>query len=232
MKQTLWLGSLLVVPLAAALLWLGGSDDRSRKVASRSSVVSIDDRALPERLDVAKREARPDLLSRGDVRHAAPQDEMEVESPPEIPEDEMDDESDLIEKDRRIRLPVILAIRGNHTSSEARREAMLDALRNSGPSDEPWTRKSTAVFGDWTGGISSDVGLHADFTNPQCYQAGCEVELSFPDRASYDRAAEKFRSFQEDNATHGGRVQTPPVEGDDGQMRASWIMLRPDRSES
>lgn len=232
MKQTLWLGALLIVPLAAALFWLGGSEDRSRKVASRTSTDSTDDLALPERLNAAKSEALPAPLSKGDGRDAPPQDRVEVDAPPEIPEDEMDDESDFAERDRRIRFPVILAIRGNHPTSEARREAMLDALRQSGVSDEIWTRQSTAVFDEWTRELSTEIGHQMNRASAQCYQAGCEVELSFPDRASYERAADEFRSLQEDNATHGGRVQTPAVESDNGQIRASWIMLRPDSSES
>ena len=232
MKQTVWLGSLLIVPLGAALIWLGSSDERSGKARSRPSAESIDERAFPEHQALAKSETPSVPLMRDNVRDTPRQDVAEVETPPEVPEDEMDDENDPVERARRIRLPVILAIRGNHSTPEARREAMLEALRDSGPSDEAWTRQSTAVFGDWTGGISSDVGLSADFTNAQCYQAGCEVELSFPDRASYERASKEFRSLRESGSTHGGRVQTPPIEGDDGQMRASWIMLRPDSSES
>lgn len=232
MKQTVWLGSLLVVPLAASLLWLGSSDERPRKTESRPSVDSTDEQVFPERQELTKSEAPSAPRLGGDVGDEPRHDVVQVATPPEIPNDETDEESDPVERARRIRLPVILAIRGNHPTPEARREAMLKALRNSGPSDEAWTMQSTAVFDDWTGGISGDVGLRPDFTSAQCYQAGCEVELSFPDRASYEQASKEFRSLREAGTTHGGRVQTPAYEDDNGQIRASWIMLRPDASRS
>jgi rhodanese-related sulfurtransferase len=231
MKQTVWLGLLLVVPLAAALLWAGSSDDRSRRVTVSTNVDSIDDQALSERQDLAKREAPPAPHVR-DVRDTPRQDVAHIDMLPEIPQDEMGEENDPVEKNRRIRLPVILAIRSSHPTPEARREAMLEALRNSGPSDEAWTKQSSSVFDEWAGGIFPDVGRRPDFTTARCYQAGCEVELSFPNRASYERASKEFRALHEPGATHGGRVQTPAVEEDHGQVRASWIMLRPDDSHS
>lgn len=229
MKPTVWLGSLLVVPVFAALLSLTSGENRT---TPRPSVDSPDDHALPERLEVAGSEAPPVSFSRADARDTPHEGAAEFETPPEIPKDEMDDENDPVERARRLRLPVILAIRGNHASADSRREAMLEALRNSGPSDEAWTQESPAVFDDWSEAISGDVGLRAEFASARCYQAGCEMELSFPDRASYEHAADKFRSLQEDNAPHGGRVQTPAVELENGQVRASWIMLRPDTSDS
>jgi len=227
MKQTILIGSLLVVPLAAWLLWVTADADRAKDNKPRTSVpqtAPIDSETLePEQADFAPTSEERPVSQDADVPGA-----LEQVSASEI----LDEETDPVEESRRIRLPVIQAIRGKHPTPEGRREAMLDALRQSGPSYEEWTKQSTAVFDDWTRGISSDVGLRANWNSAQCFQAGCEVEVSFPDRDGYERASKEFRSLREEDASHGGRIQTPAVDDENGQVRASWIMLRPDGSRS
>ncbi|WP_394826036.1 hypothetical protein [Pendulispora albinea] len=137
-----------------------------------------------------------------------------------------------LEVARELRLPVIQAIRGDFASPEARHDAMLDALRRSGESREPWTSVARDVYGKWNEALPADPARRVDWRSVQCYRAGCEVRMSFADRKSYESAAAAFRSIREDAAPHGGRVQTPPVVEADGTVSAAWILLRPDSTES
>lgn len=232
MNRAVWVGFLLVVPVGACLYWMTTDTEGAKDSNLRASVSPAappgSERTVPEPPPLVVAPDREDDV-RSDASEA-PQDESA-----ELSDDDFDDfeeEIDPVEESRRIRLPVIQAIRGSHPTPEARREAMLKALRRSGPSNEAWTRQSTAVFDDWMRGLSTAVEFRPNWSSAQCYQAGCEVELSFPDRASYERAAEEFRSLREGGATHGGRVQTPAVESDSGEILASWIMMRPDGSRT
>ncbi len=227
-KQVGWFGSLLVVPVVAWLIWLtSGNDPRERQPNASAS-------PAPAGLEVQPTEGNaPAVPPRGETKsNEALTQAPEPELAAGFSDDDPEEESDPVEESRRIRLPVIQALRANHPTPQARREAMLDALRNSGESDEAWTKQSVEVFDEWMRGISTDVGLRPNWSSAQCYQAGCTLELSFPNRASYERAAKEFRSLQEEGANHGGRVQTPAVESESGELVASWIMMRPDGSRS
>ncbi len=231
MKQIVWLGSLLVVPLGACLFWLGHGSQHSKSEVTGINADPAEQESLSDERGTVKNEAPPAAGLEPDVRDTLHRNPVELGVPPVL-DDGGDEESDPAEHSRRVRLPVILAIRGSHPTPEARRGAILEALRNSGECNEAWTNQWATVLDGWTDGLSTGVELHPIWTSARCFQAGCEVEMSFPDRASYERASKEFRSLQEPGATHGGRVQTPAVEGDDGQVLASWIMLRPDESRS
>jgi hypothetical protein len=131
------------------------------------------------------------------------------------------------EQARRIRLPLIMAIRGDHPTPEARHRAMREALERSGPTNEVWTGEASSVFGSWASALP-DLGQRVDTGSTRCFLAGCEIAVTFPDRASYDRAAMAFRDIYDEAVNHGGRVQTPPVTNENGSVRAVWMMLRPD----
>jgi hypothetical protein len=44
------------------------------------------------------------------------------------------------------------------------------------------------------------------FGATSCFQAGCVLDVLFPDRASYELAARAFRTLRDANGQHGGRV--------------------------
>jgi hypothetical protein len=169
------------------------------------------------------------LVAPKDPRSGEPLASLELDEMDEVAAAEAEDPA---AEARRIRLPLIMAIRGRHSSPEARREAMLEALRRSGASSEDWTREASTVFARWDAALAVDIARAVELREARCFRAGCEVPVVFPDRAAFERAATAFRSIHEAEAVHGGRVQTPPVVRPDGTIEASWLMLRPDGVES
>jgi len=131
------------------------------------------------------------------------------------------------EQAQLVRLPLITAIRGPYATPQARYDAMHEALERSGPTNEAWAGQAGAVFSGWNKSLG-DAGGHTDSTSMRCFLAGCEISVTFPDRASYERAASAFRTIPEETSIHGGRVQTPGVATPDGRVQMTWMMLRPD----
>ncbi len=125
------------------------------------------------------------------------------------------------------RTPIILAIRGDHAKREARRDALLEGLRRSGPSSETWTEKERPTFDGWRNMLSADARTLVTTGTSACYRAGCEVAVRFTSLESYEKVADEFRRLPEEGATHGGRVHTPPATRSDGSVEANWIFLRP-----
>jgi hypothetical protein len=127
-----------------------------------------------------------------------------------------------------LRAPVIDAIRGASRGEQKRRE-MVDAIRRSGESDEPWTAEAEVAFETWTEAMPKEQRKQLQIAEPVCYAAGCIADVTFPDATSHRAASEAFRKLTESNAGHGGRVQTPPeVQG--SKLVTSWFMLRPNDS--
>jgi hypothetical protein len=125
-----------------------------------------------------------------------------------------------------LRAPVIDAIRSTKVRGEQKRRAILDAIRRSGESDEPWTAEAEVAFDTWSDAMPDVQRTNMNMAVPVCYAAGCIADVTFPDEATHRAAAEAFRKLEETGVGHGGRVQTP-AELSDGKVVASWIMLRP-----
>jgi hypothetical protein len=130
-----------------------------------------------------------------------------------------------------LRRPIIRAIRGDHPSPAARREAMLKALEDSGEDRGRWTAAAPDIFAAWQAAMPDDAGAALDPRASRCFRAGCEVEVRFADEAAYERAAAVLRRLPEDAPGHGGRVQTPPERLPNGEVQATWILLRPQRAD-
>lgn len=128
---------------------------------------------------------------------------------------------------RELVAPVIRAIRGDYANAQARKEAMLDGLRRSGPTSEGWAASGRSVFQSWAESVAKVVPVSVRNESIACYQAGCEATVSFDSPEAAEQAAAAFRAIQEPGAPHGGRVQTPAVE-ENGALTASWILLRPE----
>jgi len=177
--------------------------------------------------------AAPSLTA---VLHALPALPMPSAAPPalavpELPEGQAEEPSEEahsgLERAKLARLPVIMAIRGDYKSARERYDAVREALALSGPTNEPWVASAPAVFEGWNRALGA-LGPGIDRSSLSCFVAGCETHLTFPDMASYERTASAFRSIQDSDAQHGGRVQTPPIPLPDGTVQAAWLMLRPD----
>jgi hypothetical protein len=125
-----------------------------------------------------------------------------------------------------LRAPIIDAIRSDKLRGEQKRTAMVEAIRSSGESDEPWTAEAEDAFDSWTSSMPRELRGKIVLSEPRCYAAGCITDVTFPDAESHRLAARTFRSLTEADAGHGGRVQTPP-EPQGSRLVTSWIMLRP-----
>lgn len=127
-----------------------------------------------------------------------------------------------------LRKPVIDAIRLLNVSKADKYDRMREALRNSGDSVEVWTQRAPDVFAGWDTLLEGKGNAALDERSVRCYLAGCEAQVYFESEAQYEAAAQAFRSLSEDGAAHGGRVQTPPKQLEDGRWVTAWMMLRPD----
>jgi hypothetical protein len=145
-------------------------------------------------------------------------------APPTEADDTVPGHTD-VQKAQLARLPVIYAIRGDYPNDQARFEAMRDALQKSGASTEAWTGSARSIFERW-GSALDGIQRTVDSGSLRCYVAGCEMRVTFPDRATFEQGSAKFRGIADQ--TPMGRVQTPGVSLPDGQVRVSWILLRPD----
>jgi hypothetical protein len=144
-------------------------------------------------------------------------------SPSEF-EDDVPPQQD-VEKAQVARLPVIYAIRGDYPNDQARFVAMRDALHKSGPSTEAWTGSARAIFDRW-GSALEGVERSVDSSSLRCYVAGCELLVTFPNRAAFEEGSAKFRGIPDHIPM--GRVQTPGVALPDGRVQVSWMLMRPD----
>jgi len=132
------------------------------------------------------------------------------------------------EKALELRKPVITAIRAAHQDPAAKAAAMVKAIETTGPSVETWTSEAGQVFRKWTDAMPPDLTGKLRLGEPKCFNAGCLVEVRFPDLATERVASAAMRSMVEPAQAHGGRVQTPPRAAAGGEaVTTTWIMLRP-----
>lgn len=145
-----------------------------------------------------------------------------VAPPTELSEEELS----VVEEVSLLRKPVIDAIRAVAVSKAEKYDRMREALHDSGGSGEGWTRQAQDVFAGWSRQLDGKGG-ELDSASIRCYLAGCESLVYFDSEDAYDASAAAFRSLSEVEVTHGGRVQTPPKQLEDGRWVAAWLMMRP-----
>lgn len=133
----------------------------------------------------------------------------------------------IVEQVTLLRKPVVDAIRVLAVSKAEKYDRMRDALHSSGDSTEVWTQQAPNVFAGWGRELEGKGNGELDAKSVRCYLAGCESLVYFESEAAYETAAVAFRSLSEENAAHGGRVQTPPKQLEDGRWVAAWLMMRP-----
>jgi hypothetical protein len=208
--------------LCAVILWPKSDRARQKREPERAAVaeeppVSNDAVTAPPSL----REREPVVV------RALPEASSATVPASDLPteaEDDLPDHTD-VERAQLARLPVIYAIRGDYPSDQARFEAMRGALQKSGASTEPWTGSARSIFERW-GSALEGIERTVDSSSLRCYVAGCEMLVTFPDRATFEQGSAKFRGITEQ--TPMGRVQTPGVSLPDGQVQVSWMLMRPD----
>ncbi|NBD10077.1 hypothetical protein [Corallococcus silvisoli] len=126
------------------------------------------------------------------------------------------------------RLRLVAALRADHPSAQARRDAVLAELTASGVSTEPWTRGARAALDAWQARIHQDVRtLQAE--PARCYAAGCLTRVTFPDEASFRDAW--ARTSELTPSADSAHLQLPPEHLPSGEVRVPWLVLRPDRPQ-
>ncbi|WP_233585910.1 hypothetical protein, partial [Corallococcus sp. CA054B] len=138
---------------------------------------------------------------------------------------------ELRNRERRVRpetrVRLVQALRADHPTPQARRDAVLAELTASGDSTEPWTRDARAARDTWHARISQDV-QPVQAEPPHCYAAGCVTRVTFPDEASFRDARERTSLLSP--SARGAHLQLPPERLASGEVRVPWLVLRPDRS--
>ena len=127
-----------------------------------------------------------------------------------------------------LRSPIVNAIRASYPTPALKREGILRALEKSGTSREPFTKEAASVFESWRTAMPSTAADRLRPRDLRCYRAGCAIEVRFADNATYEEASDAIRRGAPADARHGGRIQSPPEVQSNGELVATWIMLRPD----
>lgn len=228
MTQKQWFGwssAAVIIGLAAAIFWPKSEKKRaptdSAAADGPGASAPIERRARDSSREAAVTAPRPALAAPNPTPTAASPTASEPEGL------ELADEPAHTDAERAqlARLPVIYAIRADFANDQARFDAMREALERSGPSTEPWTTSARSTFERWSSALKN-VERSLDTESLRCYVAGCEMLVTFPDRATFEKGASEFRSIHEEVPV--GRIQTPGVARPDGKVQASWMMLRPD----
>ncbi|CAM4045093.1 hypothetical protein G4177_18250 [Corallococcus sp. ZKHCc1 1396] len=147
---------------------------------------------------------------------------LKVQGPPQP---ELRDRARRALPNTRVRL--VKALRADHASPQARRDAVLAELTASGDSAEPWTQDARAALDSWRSRIHQDV-RPVQAEAPHCYAAGCVSRVTFPDEASFRDAWKRASSLAP--SAHSAHLQLPPERLPSGEVRVPWLVLRPDRS--
>jgi hypothetical protein len=211
-----WAAAAGFAALCAVLFWPKSDRPRQRQAAERAAVT--------EEPPTADESAKAPPSPREREPLAVSSETVPVSDLPTEAEDGVSDPTDG-ERAQLARLPVIYAIRADYPNDQARLEAMRDALQKSGASTEPWTGSARSIFERWSSALEG-IERTVDDSSLRCYIAGCEILVTFPDRATFERGSAKFRGIIEQ--TPMGRVQTPGVSLPDGRVLVSWMLMRPD----
>lgn len=222
-----WAALVSFAAICAVLFWPKGERPRAKGAAARAPAAEEAPSPSPE-VDPSPRE-----LNRQDVARAVPAGADAAPTavapaasvPAEAQVDDAVPEQTDVEKAQLARMPVIYAIRGDYPNDQARFEAMREALHKSGPSTESWTGSARSIFDRW-GSALEGIERKTDGGSLRCYVAGCEMLVTFPDRAAFEQGSAKFRGIQDEIPM--GRVQTPGVPLPDGRVQVSWMLMRPD----
>ncbi|ADO68822.1 hypothetical protein [Stigmatella aurantiaca] len=125
----------------------------------------------------------------------------------------------------QLRGRIAVALRGDHPTLVARRDAVLSEFFASGKSQEPWTQEARTALERWRETITTSV-LPVQWESTECYSAGCLAQVKFPDTASYEEAHRRVAGLQLGEV--GPHMQLPPEHLPSGEVTVSWAVLRPE----
>ncbi|MDY7228170.1 hypothetical protein [Hyalangium rubrum] len=125
----------------------------------------------------------------------------------------------------RLRSRIVLALRGQHPTPLARRDAVLSEFLSSGVSQEPWTQEARAALEHWREQIAASV-LPVRAEPSVCYAAGCLERVTFPDPESFAEAQRRVPQLALGSV--GPHMQLPPEHLPSGEVVVSWAVLRPE----
>lgn len=125
----------------------------------------------------------------------------------------------------QLRGRIAQALRGEHPTPVARRDAVLGEFFASGESQEPWTQEAQAALDRWRETIATSV-RPVRLEPMGCYSAGCLAQVKFPDAASYEEAHRRVAGLQLGEV--GPHMQLPPEHLPSGEVAVSWAVLRPE----
>jgi hypothetical protein len=119
---------------------------------------------------------------------------------------------------------VAIALRAPSASDSDRRNAILQALADSGRADPSRAAAITARATRWHEALDPDIAGAIQLGAARCYRGGCALEIAFATDDAYETAREHLRRAPAD-ADDGGRLQTPATPRGDGWLVADWIAL-------
>jgi len=107
------------------------------------------------------------------------------------------------------------------------RERLLDHLRRSGRSAEPWMDRVGGVLAAWRE-LAPQLATRVTAGPVDCYRDGCSVELACADRAAFEQLNESLPATRTFLDFPGWRHRIGAVTRADGSVVSTWFFMRPD----
>jgi hypothetical protein len=107
-------------------------------------------------------------------------------------------------------------------STEAMTAEVLGELRRSGPPQGAWPSRVQGTFQAWKS--SSTLAGKVDFSDFQCFQRGCTLVATYPDRDAFDQVNEDIREAKPFEKLNYPAFRSGPMETQSGQIRAVWVL--------
>lgn len=107
------------------------------------------------------------------------------------------------------------------------RDRLLDHLRRSGRSAEPWMGRVGGVLAAWRELVPQLAG-RVTVGPVDCYRDGCSIELACADRAAFDELNESLPATPAFLDFPGWRHRIGAVTRADGSVVSTWFFMRPD----
>jgi len=107
------------------------------------------------------------------------------------------------------------------------RDRLLDHLRRSGRSAEPWMDRVGGVLATWRE-LAPQLATRVTAGPVDCYRDGCSVELSCADRAAFEQLNESLPATRTFLDFPGWRHRIGAVTRADGSVVSTWFFMRPD----
>lgn len=107
------------------------------------------------------------------------------------------------------------------------RDRLVDHLRRSGRSAEPWMDRIGGVLATWRE-LAPQLATRVTAGPVDCYRDGCSVELSCADRTAFEQLNESLPATRAFLDFPGWRHRIGAVTRADGSVVSTWFFMRPD----